>query len=200
VCELAGNYDLLVPLMLAQGIAFAALRKRGIYDEQVATPRDSPVHRDAWFLDVLKAVRVRDLGIEKRPPVLFELRTPLAHMLDRLADATWQDVFPVVDRGTMVGLVSAASIQALARDGSGATAIVAADVMQPPAAVHLDDDLRAVTERLLAHGLREIPVLDQNGQILGFLDEDELVKVHVTAAARADAGGRSETELPAERE
>lgn len=197
VCELAGNYDLLVPLMLAQGIAFAALRKRGIYDAQVATPRDSPVHRDAWFLDLLKAVRVRDLGIEKRPPVLFELRTPLPDMLDRLADATWQDVFPVVDeQRKMVGLVSAASIQSLARDGTGATAIVAADVMQPPAAVHLDDDLRAVTERLLAHGLREIPVLDKDGQILGFLDEDELVKVHVTAAARADAAGRSTTEIP----
>ena len=33
VCELAGSYDLLVPLMLAEGIAFVALRKR------IALPR-----------------------------------------------------------------------------------------------------------------------------------------------------------------
>ena len=37
VCELAGSYDLLVPLMLAQGIAFVALRKRSLYDAQVPT-------------------------------------------------------------------------------------------------------------------------------------------------------------------
>ena len=45
VCELAGSYDLLVPLMLAEGIAFVALRKRSLYHAQVPTKRDSPVHR-----------------------------------------------------------------------------------------------------------------------------------------------------------
>ena len=49
VCELAGSYDLLVPLMLAEGIAFVALRKRSLYRAQVPTQRDSPAHqrRDA---------------------------------------------------------------------------------------------------------------------------------------------------------
>ena len=143
------------------------------------------------------ALSVRDLGIETRPPVLFEPHTALTEMLERLADATWQDVFPVVDASrAIVGLVSASSLQALARDGSEAAVIVAADVMQPPVTVHLDDDLRTVTERLLARGLREIPVVDRDGAIIGFLDEDELVKVQMHAAARADASGRSTTELP----
>src|SRR5207344_3392364 len=45
VCELAGSYELLVPLMLAEGIAFVALRKVSLYPAQVATVRDSPAHR-----------------------------------------------------------------------------------------------------------------------------------------------------------
>ncbi|HWV38410.1 MAG TPA: chloride channel protein [Vulgatibacter sp.] len=45
VCELAGNYDLIVPLMLTQGIAFVALRNRALYHAQPATLADSPVHR-----------------------------------------------------------------------------------------------------------------------------------------------------------
>jgi len=45
VCEMAGNYDLLVPLMLALGIASVALRKHALYEAQVPTQRDSPVHR-----------------------------------------------------------------------------------------------------------------------------------------------------------
>ena len=57
VCELAGSYDLLVPLMLAEGIAFVALRKRSLYTAQVATQRESPVHQ-AVTVDVLATTRV----------------------------------------------------------------------------------------------------------------------------------------------
>lgn len=39
VCELAGTYDLLVPAMFAQGIAFVALRHRSLYHEQRLMPR-----------------------------------------------------------------------------------------------------------------------------------------------------------------
>ncbi|HEX3849871.1 MAG TPA: chloride channel protein [Polyangiaceae bacterium] len=61
VCELAGNYDLLVPLMLTQGIAFVALRNRALYSSQVPTQRDSPIHRDSLLLDVLRGTRVSQL-------------------------------------------------------------------------------------------------------------------------------------------
>ena len=46
VCELAGSYDLLVPLMLAEGIAFVALRNRALYTSQVPTRRHSPAYAD----------------------------------------------------------------------------------------------------------------------------------------------------------
>jgi CIC family chloride channel protein len=58
VCELAGSYDLLVPLMLAEGIAFVALRKRALYQAQVPTQRDSPVHKLEVGNDLLRTVHV----------------------------------------------------------------------------------------------------------------------------------------------
>jgi chloride channel protein, CIC family len=57
VCELAGSYDLLVPLMLAEGIAFIALRKRSLYTAQVATQRESPAHQPV-VVDLLSATAV----------------------------------------------------------------------------------------------------------------------------------------------
>ena len=39
VCEIAGTYDLLVPAMFAQGIAFVALRKHSLYPSQRPLPR-----------------------------------------------------------------------------------------------------------------------------------------------------------------
>ena len=104
VCELAGNYDLLVPLMLAQGIAYVALRNRALYGSQVATQRDSPVHRDALLIDVLRAILVKDLMTHGRPFVTFVPQTSTAEMLRHVSDSTWQDVFPVVaSNGVMVG-------------------------------------------------------------------------------------------------
>jgi CIC family chloride channel protein len=47
VCEMAGNYDLLVPLMLALGISSVALRRHTLYEAQVPTQRQSPVYQDA---------------------------------------------------------------------------------------------------------------------------------------------------------
>jgi CIC family chloride channel protein len=187
VCELAGNYDLLVPLMLAQGIAFVALRKRALYTSQVETQRDSPVHRDALLIDVLRAIRVKDLMTQGRPFVSFELSTPAADMLRHINQATWQDVFPVIDGGKMIGLVSAHASRVLATEGNEMPWALAADIMQPPLSVSPEDDLRVATERLVANGLREIPVVDASEAVIGFLDEREVAKIYLNAEARAES-------------
>jgi CIC family chloride channel protein len=68
VCELAGSYDLLVPLMLAEGIAFVALRKRTLYHAQVPTQRDSPVHQVAEVPDLLRSAQVAEVMRPLVPP------------------------------------------------------------------------------------------------------------------------------------
>ncbi len=66
VCELAGSYDLLVPLMLAEGIAFIALRKYSLYQAQLSTRRQSPAHSDDSGLRVVlpAAVAVDEKQVE----------------------------------------------------------------------------------------------------------------------------------------
>jgi CIC family chloride channel protein len=192
VCELAGNYDLLVPLMLSQGIAFVALRKSALYESQALTQRDSPVHRDALLLDVLKAVRVKELMSSERRFASFQPNTSAAEMLRHLGEATWQDVFPVLDRDDkLIGLVSSDLMRVLATEGKDTPWALAADIMQPAVWVKPEDDLRDASQRIVANGLRELPVVDDQQRVVGFLDEREVAKVYLKAAARAD-----ETPLP----
>src|SRR6185369_5145591 len=109
VCELAGNYDLLVPLMLTQGIAFVALRKRALYEAQVSTLRESPVHRDTLMLSVLQTLRVSDVVTVGAPPVCFLLGAPLFEMLEQASLTSSQELFPVVSaEGRLAGLVTSA--------------------------------------------------------------------------------------------
>jgi CIC family chloride channel protein len=160
----------------------------------VPTQRDSPVHRDALLLNVLKAVRVDEVMVPDRPYVSFKTATPLAEILRLLSESTWQDVFPVEDgAGKMTGLVTSDVLRLLANEGKDASWVVAADIMQPPVTVCVDDDVRLATERLIANGLREIPVVDTNSRIVGFLDEHEVAKVYLRADARGEAGTMSGT-------
>jgi CIC family chloride channel protein len=129
VCELAGSYDLLVPLMLAEGIAFIALRKKALYRAQVATQRESPVHRSAT-LDLLRDARVAQV----------------------------------------MRVVSVSGIPIAARE----------------LCVRAEDDLRTAAQALLSHKLREIPVMDASGQVVGLLDEADISRYYLDATTKTD--------------
>ncbi len=61
VCELAGNYDLLAPLMLSEGIAFLLLRRVTLYSSQPPSRFESPLHASNASVDVLKRLLVKDV-------------------------------------------------------------------------------------------------------------------------------------------
>jgi CIC family chloride channel protein len=184
VCELAGNYDLLVPLMLALAIAYVALRHRSLYDAQVPTQRDSPVHRDAPFHSALARLHVSDV-MSGRPHISFERSTQASAMLRASAEVPWQEVFPVVDaERRMIGFVGASSLRLLATEADDSRWAVAADIMQEMVAVRPDDHLSTATGELLANGLREIAVVDADRTVLGMLDESQIAEAYVRAVAR----------------
>jgi CIC family chloride channel protein len=130
VCELAGSYDLLVPLMLAEGIAFVALRKKSLYHAQLPTRRESPAHH-----------------------------TPTADLLKTALVA--QVMRPISLSGV--------------------------PVVTPEQRVSPEDNLRTATETLLLHKLREIPVIDAAGQIVGLLDEADVSRFYLEHSTKTPA-------------
>jgi CIC family chloride channel protein len=192
VCEMAGSYDLLVPLMLAEGIAFVALRRTYLYHAQVATQRQSPAHRDAVLFDVLTETLVSSLMSHRQDYVSFELTTPLETLLERTSTGGWQDVFPVLDeKGQLVGLITLSTIHNLSAQREIAGWMLAADAMQPVASVRPSDHLRQATEVMIGSGLRELPVVDAHGQVVGFLDEADIARSYVDAAVRSERLSRT---------
>jgi CIC family chloride channel protein len=182
VCELAGSYDLLVPLMLAEGIAFVLLRKQSLYPAQLPSQRHSPAHRQ---LDILATIRVEKVMTQGRPFVSFVPATPAPELLRRVTETEWQDCFPVLDGdGKMVGMISGDALRVLGSAPETAPWTLAADVMQPAVTARAGDDLRTAATAMLERGLREIPVIDGDGRILGFLDESDIAKAYLGATAR----------------
>jgi CIC family chloride channel protein len=175
-CELAGSYDLLVPLMLAEGVAFVALRRQSLYTAQLPS-RLEAARASADALQRLKvsaAMMARDDFIQFRPAA------PIAEVERGVSGSAWQDAFPVIDdEGRLRGMISAEVLRLLASEKEVAGWAIAADVMQPAITVRADDDLRTAAQRMLDHGLRELMVVDATGKIVGFLDEADIAKSYL---------------------
>jgi CIC family chloride channel protein len=189
VCELAGSYDLLVPLMLAEAIAFVVLRRHSLYTAQVRTKRDSPAHRGDLVFDVLREVKVKDAVVRDRPFVSFRREARAREILEQTKYAgAWQDVFPVLTvDGKLLGAISSGCVHDLALHPDLLDLTLAIDLMSAPCFVLEEDDLHTVLERMLAHGTREIVVLDELGNISGFLDESEIQTAYHQATTRSSA-------------
>ncbi|GAC1351515.1 MAG: chloride channel protein [Polyangiales bacterium] len=185
-CELAGSYDLLVPLMLAEGVAFVALRNRSLYHTQVGSRAESPAHRTEQLADALSRTKVSEILIKNRPYVTFHRNARPSELVQKIAAADWQDVFPVIgDEGSVVGIIDGSILRTLTTEREIETIAVAADIMHPTITVNSTDDLHTALAALLKNETREMPVVDENGQIVGFLDEADITRAYLEAAVRA---------------
>ncbi len=183
-CELAGSYDLLVPLMLGEGIAFVMLRNRSLYHAQVPTRRESPAHREDLIFDVLKGMRVGDVVVRDRPYTSFGQRTPAREVMEKVAESEWQDAFPVLaEDGKLVGIVSSDVLRTMTTNPDLSVFALADDMMTAPISVRENDDLHVALETMLKNGVRELIVVDDAARIIGFLDETEITQIyHATTA------------------
>jgi CIC family chloride channel protein len=175
VCELAGSYDLLLPLMLAAGIAFVANRRTSLYPAQPASRRDSPAHRGDLIVDVLRTLRVRDIVVRDRAFATLPLGATAAVIEAAIVQFEEQETFPVVDaEGRLAGVVTSDVLRSLLTSPGLERLVVADDLMVAAPTVSCDADLHQALAALLDHQLRELIVVDAGGEMMGLLDESEI--------------------------
>lgn len=179
ICEMAGSYELLVPLMLGEGVAFVVLRRVSLYPAQVRMLRESPVHR--YEHDPLHRVRCRDVVRLDRPFTVVTPQTTIPELTKLVEHALEQDVFPVCDGDGLRGLISVETLRVIAVNPELHTVAVAADLMTPPVSVELDQDVRSAAVVMVARDLRSLPVVDRERGIIAMLDEHDIAAAVVEA-------------------
>jgi CIC family chloride channel protein len=176
VSEMAGSYELIVPMMLTLGLALLALRRHTLYPAQPRA-RATSVRPAEGTLTRLRVVDVLD----RTHAVARVARDTAAGELMRLAHVhADQDLFPVFDGEVLCGIVVVDDLRAVAADHSLATQKVAADLMREPVTVASEAPLQRAAELLLSHGVRELVVVDENERMLGLLDEHEVSRAALT--------------------
>ena len=172
IVEMTSGYSLILPLMIANMLAYGIARHyRPTPIYEALLEQDGIDLRRRGVADALAGVRVSEVPLDTRPYATFELTTPLPGLLAGLSSPERQEVFPVVAAGRVVGIVTIADLVALASEPQLQSLVNAADVMRPAPTVRLEDPLRGAFEGMLANGVRELPVTDPEGRLLGFVDE-----------------------------
>jgi CIC family chloride channel protein len=173
VCELAGSYDLLVPMMLSIAVAFVTLRRWSLYDAQPATKRDSQVHAEGWNAG-LASRRAADVMIAAEVAPLASSSSVAAASRDALS-ARRQLVVPALGGdGHPSGLVELDQLRETAAEPHLGWVVVA-DVMLPWCSVHPATSLDTVAALLVGRGLRQVPVV-RDREVVGYVGEAELAR------------------------
>ncbi len=183
VSELAGSYDLLVPMMLTVGIAYVALRRWSIYPAQPANRAASPLHRaEAGEPSPLPGgLSALALLVPDELPA-FPEHAPLAELASAGARAARQRVAVVrAADGRPRGLVELSLLAALGPDELRWAR--ATDAMVPFAALEPGASWGEIAGALRRHGLSQLPVAG-GGALAGWVGERELLAA-VAGAERA---------------
>ncbi len=186
VSELAGSYDLLVPMMLSDRRSptsrSGAGRSTPRSPARSATPPPTPELRAR---DLLVRVRAQDVAapVETGP---LEAAARLPAGVTAAALTHRQRLLPLRGAGgAFTGLADVDAIRAAATDPDLAWAVLA-DVAAPFVSVPPDATLARVGELLAEHGLRQLPVVE-GGRIVGYVGEAEIARVFLQAVTEPEA-------------
>lgn len=181
VCEMAGNYSLLVPLMLVCGLNMGLSRRWTIYEEQVPSPIDSPAHQGEFVVDVLEQLRVEQVRVRTEGLERIRAATPFSEIIRRVARSS-ETLFPVVDgQDRLTGIFTLGDVRLALAGADWAPLVLADDIAHRPVlTVTMTDDLHTALKRLTELNVDELPVVasDDPTRLIGLLNRRELVAAY----------------------
>jgi CIC family chloride channel protein len=176
--EFTGNYDLILPVMLAAIIASLLakrLRRSSIYTE--------PLRRRGielpWRMEeaVLAGLKAEDLA---RPdPEVLHPSDDYRKVVEAFLSGRRQRLFVVGEDRRLLGAISLHDIKHALEHPEALTAVVAHDLMVPVGTVvGKDERLHRATQLFAQSDYERLPVVDEDGRLLGVLSKRDLMAVY----------------------
>ena len=188
IIEMTGGYSLIVPLMIANMSAYALarhIRPTPIYE---ALLEQDGVHLQSQaVMQDLDGTTLSRVPIDNQSYLTFPLSSTASSIAEKSAGVR-QEVFPVTHERRIVGIIRSEDIAQFSDDKAGLDGQVSAgSFMRPPVSVRKEQDLKTAVEIMMANHLRELPVIDENDQVVGFVDETSIAHAYMLARQRSKA-------------
>jgi CIC family chloride channel protein len=181
VAEMTGEFSMVVPAMVAVGIAYFVAGDVSIYENQLRTRADSPAHRGEYTIPLMQVLEV---GQAMRRNVQTALPDELAHVAERRMLDRGLRGLPVVVDGRLCGMFTMTDAFAAERDGKPLVrdAMTSTDL----AVAHPDESLHTALQRMANRGISRLPVTarDNHDRLEGILTIRDLAVILNSEAER----------------
>ena len=181
VSEMTNSYHLLLPSLLVCSVAYLASKKYTIYVKQVRTKIDSPAHAGDFFVDILQAIRVKDLLHLIQKVNLIPQDMPFLEFKKYFSE-TKQHYFPVMDdEGRLISIFSSTDIRGVLFSMEIERLVVMRDIGTSDIIVTTpSDDLNTVLQKFTTKNIDSLPVVreDDHGMLIGMLNRREVISFY----------------------
>ena len=183
VCEMTGSYSLLPGLLIAAVSHIAFSRRWSIYKSQVKNKFASPAHHMEMDSDVLRVMTVDE--VMSMEPVVSLQGHMLVSEVQKVIDSTYKKekgtrhMFPVYEGDEYLGLLDQSVVfRYVAGHESMSSFILVSDCVTNVPLVRESMDLHSAMRFLLQHGMSEVYVRNQAGEITGMLTYSDLLHAY----------------------
>jgi len=181
VSEMTDSYQLLLPSLLVCSVSYLAAQKWTIYNRQVKSKIDSPAHAGDFFVDILQAIRVKDLmHLVKKVEVIPREMT--FRDFRKFFSETKQHYFPVVDKvERLVGIFSSTDIRSVLFSRGIGQLVLMNDVATFDIIITTPyEDLNTVLQKFTIKNIDSLPVVrdDDHGILIGMLNRREVISFY----------------------
>ncbi|MBW2264557.1 MAG: chloride channel protein [Deltaproteobacteria bacterium] len=202
VSEMTNSYHLLLPSLLVCLLCYMLSRKWTIYEKQVRTKLESNAHRGAFFVDVLGAIRVKELMPQVRKVELVPEDMPL-RAFRNIFSSTDQHYFPVADSNNqMSGIFSINDVRGILFDRNLQDLVLMKDIANPEIiSTTPSEDLNEVLKKFIIRNIQRLPVVKEENPkaLIGMLDRREVIQFYNQRVEEIKSG-RKTLDLAADRE
>lgn len=181
VSEMAGNYNLLAPLMVASTFSYLLSGRWSIYEKQVENRASSPAHRREMTVDILERAEVKDAMSTNIVTIGSSLN--IQNVLEIIHKYGYTG-FPVVDDRKLVGIITFEDAEKVQADKRQSTTV--AEVMTTKLIVaRPGDSLEEALKKLLDRKIGRLPVVDDSDptKLLGLVTKLDIMKAHARLSA-----------------
>lgn len=181
VSEMTNSYHLLLPSLLVCSVSYLAARKWTIYEKQVKSKIDSPAHAGDFFVDILQAIKVKNLmHLVKKVEVIP--RNMTFRDFKKFFSETKQHYFPVVDQDyRLTGIFSSTDIRSVLFSRGIGQLVVMNDIATFDIILTTpSEDLNAVLQKFTIKNIDSLPVVkdDDHGILIGMLNRREVISYY----------------------
>lgn len=178
ISEMTNSYHLLLPSLMVCSICYLLCRRWTIFENQVKSRIDSPVHAGEVMMDILQTMKVGSLRHLIKEVRCVNEDMPFSEF-KKFFSSTKQHYFPVINsKGHFSGIFSSTDIREIIFTPHIEQLVVMKDIMVSDLIYTLpSEDLNTVLLKLTQKNIDALPVVEENdsGKLIGLIYRRDII-------------------------